>query len=44
MLGWKPKMDLNMALGWIVNWYKQYQQKNDIRQFTEKQIEKYNSL
>ena len=33
-----------MTLEWIVNWYKQYQQKNDIRPFTEKQIEKYNSL
>jgi len=44
MLGWKPKMDLSMTLEWIVNWYKQYQQKNDIRPFTEKQIEKYNSL
>ena len=44
MLGWKPKMDLNMTLEWIVDWYKQYQQKNDIRPFTEKQIEKYNSL
>ena len=44
MLGWKPKMDLNMALGWIVNWYKQYQQQNDIRSFTEKQIEKYEIL
>jgi CDP-glucose 4,6-dehydratase len=44
MLDWKPKMDLSMTLEWIVNWYKQYQQKNDIRLFTEKQIEKYNSL
>jgi len=43
-LGWYPKINLEITLKWIVDWYKQYQKKNNIRRFSEKQIEQYESL
>jgi len=43
-LGWSPKMEIDAALEWTSNWYKQYQQKSDLRKFTEKQIASYVSL
>ncbi len=38
LLGWAPKLDLPAALRWIVEWYKVYQDKGDIRGITERQI------
>ena len=43
-LGWLSKMNLDLALSWTTDWYKQYEQKNDMRQFTEKQIDNFLSL
>lgn len=43
-LGWTPKTSLSDALKLVVEWYKNYEQKNDIRKITEEQIEKFNLL
>ncbi len=38
LLGWGPKLDLPTTLRWIVEWYKAYQAKGDMRGITEGQI------
>ena len=43
-LGWSPKIELEKALKWTSDWYKQYEQKTDLRKFTEQQIDDYLSL
>jgi len=43
-LDWKPKMNLDQGINWTTEWYKQYQQKNDMRKFTEKQIDDFQLL
>tara|TARA_B100000745_G_C20122131_1_gene384216 strand:+ start:207 stop:1274 length:1068 start_codon:yes stop_codon:yes gene_type:complete len=43
-LKWNPKIDLELGLKWTVDWYKQYEQKNDLKKFTENQIEEYSKL
>ena len=43
-LGWYPKMDLEVALNWTIEWYRQYKQNSNMRHFTEKQIENFCSL
>lgn len=43
-LNWKTKMNLEQALGCIIDWYKQYEQKNDMRKVTEKQIDDFQLL
>jgi len=43
-LGWFPKMNLELAIKWVVDWYKQYEQKNDMRKFTEEQINQFSLL
>ncbi len=40
-LGWSPKIELDKALKWTSDWYKQYEQKTDLRKFTEQQIDNY---
>lgn len=40
-LGWRPRMGLEQALVWTVQWYKGFQQGDDMRTLTEKQITKY---
>ena len=40
-LEWNPKIKLEKALHLTVEWYKQYEQKKELREFTENQIEKY---
>ena len=37
-LGWQPKMDLDQALCWTVDWYKCFQSGGDVRALTENQI------
>ena len=44
LLGWVPQLDLTTALNWIVEWYKAYLQKRDMRQFTQTQISRYERL
>lgn len=40
-LGWQPKLDLQTALAWIVDWTKAWQTGANIRHFTETQIQKF---
>jgi CDP-glucose 4,6-dehydratase len=44
LLGWVPQLDLTTALNWIVEWYKAYLQKKDMRQFTQTQISRYERM
>jgi CDP-glucose 4,6-dehydratase len=43
-LGWSPRMCLSLALEWVVEWYKAYQEKKDMRATTHAQIERYETL
>lgn len=40
-LGWKPKLDLNTTLEWIVDWTKAYQDQAEMRRFTQEQIQQF---
>lgn len=43
-LKWAPKMNLDLAIKWTVDWYKKFKQNNDMRLFTEKQIEEFSLM
>jgi len=43
-LGWHPVLRLPVALEWIVEWYRAFQSGADLRQLTQKQIERYEVL
>jgi len=43
-LGWKPRLRLETALGWLVAWYRACQQGEDMQAFTFNQIQQYESL
>lgn len=43
-LGWSPKMRLTQAVEWVVEWYKAYQEKKDLREITQAQIARYENL
>lgn len=40
-LPWRPKLDLNTALKWTIQWYKHFLDGGDVRQLSEKQIKTY---
>jgi len=40
-LKWTPKIKLEQGLQLTVDWYKQYEQKKELKEFTENQIEEY---
>jgi CDP-glucose 4,6-dehydratase len=40
-LGWQPRLNLPTALDWIVDWFRAYQQQADMRAFTLRQIETF---
>ncbi len=40
-LGWQPKWNLDETLGKIVSWHKSFEQKNDMREISMKQIIEY---
>jgi CDP-glucose 4,6-dehydratase len=40
-LGWKPKLNINQALSWSVDWYKCFHDGTDVRALTETQITKF---
>ena len=40
-LGWRPNLDLDTALRWVVEWFKAYQKGQDVRQVAEQQIQKF---
>jgi CDP-glucose 4,6-dehydratase len=43
-LGWKPKLDLETTLEWVVDWYKAWQSGEEMQSFTLRQIAKYERL
>ncbi len=43
-LGWHPVLPLNLALGWIVEWYRAFQAGANLQHFTRTQIEQYEAL
>jgi CDP-glucose 4,6-dehydratase len=43
-LGWHPLLPLDLALDWIVEWYRAFQRGEDLRELTLKQIAKYEEL
>jgi len=43
-LGWHPVLPLDQALGWIVEWYRAFQEGADLRLLTRAQIERYEAL
>lgn len=40
-LGWQPRMNLEQALSWTVDWYRSFQRGDDVRALTENQISNY---
>lgn len=43
-LGWSPKTNLESAINLVVDWYKNYVQNNDIKEYSERQIENFVKL
>ena len=44
LLNWMPKLYIETALKWVVRWYRAFQNGQDMRQFTESEIERYEAL
>jgi len=40
-LGWNPKLDLDLALGWTVEWYQSWKRGENMGSFTVRQIREY---
>jgi len=43
-LGWIPRTRLPLALDWVTEWYKAYQEKGGLRSLTLEQIDRYEHL
>ena len=43
-LGWQPKTNLELGLRFVVEWYKHYELRKDIREITEQQIKEFSKL
>ena len=43
-LGWRPRLRLDDALQWVVEWYRAYQRGDGLRQLCEAQIDRYEAL
>ena len=43
-LGWTPRLGLDKALEWTVEWYKAYKRGDDMRGLTEGQIDRYQNF
>lgn len=43
-LDWHPVLPLDLALRWIVEWYRAFQAGSDLRSLTQQQIERYERL
>jgi len=42
ILGWKPRLNLNETVAYSCDWYKTFYEKpNDIRRFTDQQINSF---
>ncbi|AFY36961.1 CDP-glucose 4,6-dehydratase [[Leptolyngbya] sp. PCC 7376] len=44
ILQWKPVMNLEQSLEWIISWYSLYYQREDVREITLEQIQQYCQL
>jgi CDP-glucose 4,6-dehydratase len=44
LLDWAPKLQLPICLEWVVDWYKSFQRNEDMRSFSESQINSYENL
>ena len=42
-LGWETKLNINEALEWTINWYKKFLENSNIKEYTKKQIEEFES-
>jgi len=43
-LGWKPKMDIDLSIKWVVEWYNNYHNNGNVKDFTNKQIDEFSLL
>lgn len=43
-IGWSPKINIDLAIKWTVDWYKKFKQDKDMRLITEEQISEFSSL
>jgi CDP-glucose 4,6-dehydratase len=43
-LGWRPKLDLETTLEWVVNWYKRYEAGEDARDECLKEIRRFMAI
>jgi CDP-glucose 4,6-dehydratase len=43
-LGWQPRLDLEAAIGWTVDWYKGWLRGSDMRAMTLRQVERFAGL
>ena len=43
-LQWKPKLNLNTTLEWVIEWYRGYCNNSNLKELTEKQIKTYQNL
>jgi len=43
-LGWSPKLNLNTAIEFVVEWYEAFLRKSDMRKFSEGQISGYENM
>ena len=43
-LSWRSKLKLEQGLDWVLEWYKQYKENNDMKKITEQQIEEFQKL
>jgi CDP-glucose 4,6-dehydratase len=44
LLGWQPKLDLQSALEWIVEWYRALERSDDMRALTQDQIARFEQI
>lgn len=44
LLGWSPRLNLSTTLDWIVEWYRSYQQNQNMRHLTETEISRYENM
>ena len=42
-LGWETKLNINEALEWTINWYKKFLENSNMKEYTKKQIEEFES-
>jgi CDP-glucose 4,6-dehydratase len=44
VLGWRPRLDIEAALEWTIEWYRAWNDGGDMAEFTKKQIVDYGEL